>query len=136
MSNKFNFQEAREKAIKAADQELEQGLKQIAEGAKGSGTAAPSKGEEDTSGTGTSVPSGIAHVEPVSAVSAAATVKKAMEVEPTQNINIPIPLNQHMRLAVIKAHTRQNIKDLVVQAIGLWLDVQEGKKNIINSNHQ
>ena len=31
MTKKFNFQEAREKAIKAADEELEQGLKQMAE---------------------------------------------------------------------------------------------------------
>ena len=48
--------------------------------------------------------------------------------EPTQNINIPIPTSQHTRLKIISAQTRQPMKDMVVQAIGLWLDVQEGKK--------
>ena len=123
MSNKFNFQEAREKAIKAADQELEQGLKQIAEqGAMGSGTSAPSEQVQE---------------KPMARELAATAAQQTVTVqqEPMQNINIPIPLNQHMRLAVIKAHTRQNIKDLVVQAIALWLDVQEGKKSI-NINQQ
>ena len=116
MTKKFNFQEAREKAIKAADEELEQGLKQMAE--KGSTEQVPEKSD----------------TRDVATPAAQQTV--TVQQEPTQNINIPIPLNQHMRLAVIKAHTRQNIKDLVVQAIALWLDVQEGKKNIINFNQQ
>ena len=50
--------------------------------------------------------------------------------EPTQNINIPIPTSQHTRLKIISAQTRQPMKDMVVQAIGLWLDVQEGKKGV------
>ena len=50
--------------------------------------------------------------------------------EPTQNINIPIPTSQHTRLKVISATSRQTMKDMVVQAIGLWLDVQEGKIEI------
>lgn len=50
--------------------------------------------------------------------------------EPTQNINIPIPSSQHVRLKVISATSRQTMKDMVVQAIGLWLDVQEGKKSV------
>ena len=50
--------------------------------------------------------------------------------EPTQNINIPIPTSQHTRLKIISAQTRQPMKDMVVQAIGLWLDVQEGKKEV------
>lgn len=55
--------------------------------------------------------------------------------EPTQNINIPIPLSQHTRLQILKANRRQNIKQMVVEAIALWLDVQEGKKSI-NTNQQ
>ena len=50
--------------------------------------------------------------------------------EPTQNINIPIPTSQHTRLKIISAQTRQPMKDMVVQAIGLWLDVQEGKREV------
>lgn len=50
--------------------------------------------------------------------------------EPTQNINIPIPLSQHTRLQILKANRRQNIKQMVVEAIALWLDVQEGKRKV------
>ena len=50
--------------------------------------------------------------------------------EQTQNINIPIPTSQHTRLKIISAQSRQTMKDMVVQAIGLWLDVQEGKKTV------
>ena len=51
--------------------------------------------------------------------------------EPMQNINIPIPASQHTRLKIISAQTRQTMKDMVVQAIDLWLDVQEGKIKIV-----
>ena len=50
--------------------------------------------------------------------------------EPSQNINIPIPKSKHQRLKVISANTYQPMKELVVQAIDLWLDVQEGKVEI------
>lgn len=50
--------------------------------------------------------------------------------EPTQDINIPIPTSQHTRLKILSAQTRQPMKGMVVQAIGLWLDVQEGKKEV------
>jgi len=61
----------------------------------------------------------------------AVIVEKPMEVtEPTQDINIPIPMSQHTRLLMIKARTRQNIKSMVVQAIGMWLDAQEGKLSV------
>ena len=106
----------REKAIRAADQELEDGLKQIAEQGGGEAQVASPAVPVVTSADATSQRGQSPNV--------------ALFNEPTQNINIPIPLNQHMRLAVIKAHTRQNIKDLVVQAIALWLDVQEGKKKV------
>ena len=53
--------------------------------------------------------------------------------EPMQNINIPIPASQHTRLKIISAQTRQTMKDMVVQAIDLWLDVQEGKIKIVKS---
>ena len=37
--------------------------------------------------------------------------------EPTQNINVPIPVSLHQRLKIISAQTRQNMKDLVALAI-------------------
>ena len=46
--------------------------------------------------------------------------------EPTQNINVPIPISLHSRLAIIKAKTRQNMKDLVVLAINEYVEKHEG----------
>jgi hypothetical protein len=45
--------------------------------------------------------------------------------EPTQNINVPIPITLHSRLAIIKAKTRQNMKDLVVLAIKEYVERAE-----------
>jgi hypothetical protein len=47
--------------------------------------------------------------------------------EPTQNINVPIPITLHSRLAIIKAKTRQNMKDLVVLAIREYVEKQEAQ---------
>lgn len=123
MSKKFNFSEVREKAIRAADQELEDGLKQIAEQGGGEAQVA-SPVVADTQGTVPIVTSADATSQ------RGQSPNVALFNEPTQNINIPIPLSLHTRLGIIKAQKRQNIKDMVVQAIDLWLDVQEGKKTV------
>ena len=139
MGKKFNFEEAREKAIKAADQELERGLEEMAteKGTKGSGTFVTSEMGQ----SGGQAP-GQASIQPVHEITAPAiqplaSTKNSQQQgqasiyqEPTQNINIPIPTSQHTRLKIISAQTRQPMKDMVVQAIGLWLDVQEGKKGV------
>jgi hypothetical protein len=139
MGKKFNFEEAREKAIKAADQELERGLEEMAteKGTKGSGTFVTS-GLEQSVGQAP----GQAPIQPVREITAPAiqplaSTKNSQQQgqasvyqEPTQNINIPIPTSQHTRLKIISAQTRQPMKDMVVQAIGLWLDVQEGKREV------
>ena len=139
MGKKFNFEEAREKAIKAADQELERGLEEMAteKGTKGSGTFVTSEMGQ----SGGQAP-GQAPIQPVREITAPAIQPLAstknnqqqgqasIYQEPTQNINIPIPTSQHTRLKIISAQTRQPMKDMVVQAIGLWLDVQEGKKGV------
>ena len=139
MGKKFNFEEAREKAIKAADQELERGLEEMAaeKGTKGSGNFVTSEMGQ----SGGQAP-GQASIQPVREITAPAiqplaSTKNSQQQgqasiyqEPTQNINIPIPTSQHTRLKIISAQTRQPMKDMVVQAIGLWLDVQEGKKGV------
>jgi len=56
--------------------------------------------------------------------------------EPTKGVQTYIPMSMYRRLNNIKLTRGENISDLVMQAIGLWLDVQEGSKNIINSNQQ
>ena len=105
MGKKFNFADV--KNIKPAEQELVQGFEQLAE----------QSGGGDIQGT-------------VPVVQPSPGVAQSGFQEPTQNINIPIPAGQHTRLKIISAQTRQTMKDMVVQAIGLWLDVQEGKVEI------
>lgn len=136
MGKKFNFEEAREKAIKAADQELERGLEEMAteKGTKGSGIFVTSEvGQAEGQAPGQ------ASIQPVREITASdgqsvrgtgIQGQASVYQEPTQNINIPIPTSQHTRLKIISAQTRQPMKDMVVQAIGLWLDVQEGKKEV------
>jgi len=116
MGKKFNFAEV--KNIKPAEQELVQGFEQLAEQ---SGGISPS-GASDTQGTVPVVTSEISQRGQSPSVTGFQ--------EPTQNINIPIPAGQHTRLKIISAQTRQTMKDMVVQAIGLWLDVQEGRTEI------
>lgn len=115
MTKKFNFEEVKEKAVRLADKHLEEGLEEIQEGAK------------DTSGTGASVPSETAHMEPVPAVSAAATVKRSMETEPTKGIQTNVPMSVYRRLNDIKLSRGETIGNLVAEAVLFWLDVQEGK---------
>lgn len=115
MTKKFNFEEVKEKAVRLADKHLEEGLEEIQEGAK------------DTSGTGTIVPSETAHMEPVPALSAAATVKRAMETEPTKGIQTNVPMSVYRRLNDIKLSRGETIGNLVAEAVLFWLDVQEGK---------
>jgi len=80
---------------------------------------------------GTSAPAAKQTLEPVREITAPASQQQpSVYQEPMQNINIPIPTSQHMRLKIISAQSRQTMKDMVVQAIGLWLDVQEGKKAV------
>ena len=45
--------------------------------------------------------------------------------EPTQNINVPIPVSLHQQLKIYAAQTKQNMKDLVVLAIKEYMDHQK-----------
>lgn len=55
-----------------------------------------------------------------------AMVSQPTEAEPTKGVQTYIPMSMYRRLNDIKLTRRQNIADLVSQAIELWLDVQEG----------
>lgn len=44
--------------------------------------------------------------------------------EPTQNINVPIPVSLHQRLKMISVTKRQNMKDLVALAIREYVERQ------------
>jgi hypothetical protein len=50
--------------------------------------------------------------------------------EPTKGVQTYIPMSMYRRLNDIKLTRRENIAALVAQAIGLWLDVQEGKTKV------
>lgn len=54
-------------------------------------------------------------------------------VEPTKGVQTYIPMSMYRRLNDIKLTRGENIAALVSQAIALWLDVQEGKKVIIDN---
>ena len=52
------------------------------------------------------------------------------EKEPTKGVQTYIPMSDYLRLNTIKCHRGETIGNLVAQAIGLWLDVQEGKRKV------
>lgn len=123
--------------VKDTEEKIEQGFREIAkeqsggqtDGGTGQQPAVPMGGEQSSSPA----------VQPVREITASdgqpvrgtgRQGQASVYQEPTQNINIPIPTSQHTRLKIISAQTRQPMKDMVVQAIGLWLDVQEGKKEV------
>ena len=117
-ANKWNLAELQDSLVKDTEQKIEQGFKEIAEQSSEAAVA-----QQQTQQA----------LEPVRDITAPAgrtdgAVAAVTYQEPMQNINIPIPTSQHIRLKIISAQSRQAMKDIVVQAIGLWLDVQEGKK--------
>jgi len=121
----FNFGES--PLIKGTEEKLVNGYQRIESEEKSGVVADGGTGQPAAALMEQSAPA----VQPVRDITAPAVQQQPLaNQEPTQYINIPIPMSQHTRMAVIKAHTRQNIKDLVVQAIDLWLDVQEGKKAV------
>ena len=116
-ANKWNLAELQDSLVKDTEQKIEQGFKEIAEQSSEAAVAQQQA------------------LEPVRDITAPAgrtdgAVAAVTYQEPMQNINIPIPTSQHIRLKIISAQSRQTMKDMVVQAIGLWLDVQEGKKTV------
>ena len=50
--------------------------------------------------------------------------------EPTKGVQTYIPMSMYRRLNDLKLSRGETIGNLVIQAIGLWLDVQEGTKKV------
>lgn len=145
--NRWNLAELQETLVKDAEEKISQGFEEIAEGAKGSGTDAPKEGE-DTQGT---VPA-VASVSPVGEHAAShqgqspsvpqaaqATVVRTARMfhkERTQDVLVHCPESLHRRLRERKDHLwdeygeRVTINNMVIEAIALWLDQQEGKKKV------
>lgn len=146
--NRWNLAELQETLVKDAEEKISQGFEEIAEGAKGSGTDAPKEGE-DTQGT---VPA-VTSVSPVGehaashqgqspsvpqAAQAATVVRTArmFHKERTQDVLVHCPESLHRRLRERKDHLwdeygeRVTINNMVIEAIALWLDVQEGENKV------
>ena len=133
MNKKFDFGKVREKAVAKANQELEQGLEQMVEQGGGATPNRPTNGPSLNGGESMpaeATPSEGTAGTPAPAGNAAATAP----AEPTKGVQTYIPMSQYRRLNDIKLTRRENIADLAAQAINLWLDVQEGKKIVVNGN--
>lgn len=114
MTKKFNFAEAREKAIRAADQELEQGMEKVVEGGSTlNGEVAVAQQQTEPA------------AEPLGEKTAA-----AKEAEPTKGVQTYIAVSMYRRLSDIKLTRGETIGNLVAEAVALWLDVQEGKAKV------
>lgn len=50
--------------------------------------------------------------------------------EPTKGVQTYIPMSMYRRLNDLKLSRGETIGNLVIQAIDLWLDVQEGTKKV------
>ena len=113
--NNWNLQEMQETLVKDTEQRISDGFQEIA---SGQGAA--------------SVPSGSdASVESVAVTQQPSSVSHQLsEQEPTKGVQTYIPMSMYRRLNDIKLTRGENIATLVAQAIGLWLDVQEGKAKV------
>lgn len=138
MNKKFDFGKVREKAVAKANQELEQGLEQMVEQGGGAPANRPTPATSLNGGESMPAEAALARTPaegtagtPAPAGNAAATPAPA---EPTKGVQTYIPMSQYRRLNDIKLTRRENIADLAAQAINLWLDVQEGKKIVVNGN--
>lgn len=114
--NNWNLQEMQETLVKDTEQRISDGFQEIA-----SASAEP-KPTENIGGEKTQ-PSALSH-QP-SDIS-----PQTSEKEPTKGVQTYIPMSDYLRLNTIKCHRGETIGNLVAQAIGLWLDVQEGKRKV------
>ena len=151
-SSGWNLAEMQETLVKDTEQRIEQGFEEIRKGAKGSGTDAPKEGE-DTQGTVPAVTSvspvgehaashqGQSPSVPQAAQAMVVRTARMFHKERTQDVLVHCPVSLHKRLKDLKDHIwdeygeRVNINNMVIEAIALWLDQQEGKKSI-NTNQQ
>lgn len=134
MTKKFNFAEAREKAIRAADQELEQGMEKVIEGGSTLNGGSEQGGvvavaQQQTEPAAEPRP---ATEQPVPAAKdeAAENTAAAKDAEPTKGVQTYIAVSMYRRLSDIKLTRGETIGNLVAEAVALWLDVQEGKAKV------
>lgn len=105
--NGWNLQELQETLVKDTEQRIEHGFEEIKKEQSGGETAAPSPAPQP-----------------------APQASQAKPQEPTKGVQTYIPMSMYRRLNDLKLSRGETIGNLVIQAIDLWLDVQEGTKKV------
>ena len=100
--NGWNLQELQETLVKDTEQRIEHGFEEI---------------KKEQSG-GESKPE------------TAPQASQPKPQEPTKGVQTYIPMSMYRRLNDLKLSRGETIGNLVIQAIDLWLDVQEGTKKV------
>ena len=147
-SSGWNLAEMQETLVKDTEQRIEQGFEEIRNGAKEPDTVVSSQNNKGTVSAGDNTRSAVAdrpgetvpavpHVSgvPTASVPQAAVYRTArmFHKERTQDVLVHCPVSLHKRLKDLKDHIwdeygeRVNINNMVIEAIALWLDQQEGK---------
>lgn len=126
----FNFDDS--PLVKTTEQTVVEGYQRLeSEGLNGQANGQEKSAEQGGGETATAVAEIPQHTEREQQQTAAPSASPAVQGrpqtipaavavangEPTQNINVPIPVSLHQRLKIISAQTRQNMKDLVALAI-------------------
>lgn len=107
--NGWNLQELQETLVKDTEQRIEQGFEEIK--------------KEQSGGEGTAKPE-------AAAPQSVPQVSQPKPQEPTKGVQTYIPMSMYRRLNDLKLSRGETIGNLVIQAIDLWLDVQEGTKKV------
>ena len=115
--NGWNLQQLQESLVKDTEQRIEQGFEEIKKEQSGGETADGALGN------------GAAKQE-AAAPQSVPQVSQPKPQEPTKGVQTYIPMSMYRRLNDLKLSRGETIGNLVIQAIGLWLDVQEGTKKV------
>lgn len=124
MAKKFNFSEARDKVMIAAEKNLEQGLEQIAEQSGGQSMSDVRSQTEDAATTQQpEKPLLLGGMPAMNEQQIRAAAEKA-----GRSINIELPLSLHTRLKIACASQNRKIKDIVPEIIAAWVEQVENVK--------
>lgn len=114
----FNFGDS--PLVKTTEQTVVDGYEAIEKKEQGGGLSTGSPAPSPM-GSGQSSAPAVQPYRETSAIPASVAIGNG---EPTQNINVPIPVSLHQQLKIFAAQTKQNMKDLVVVAIKEYMDRQ------------
>ena len=121
MAKKFNFSEARDKVMIAAEKNLEQGLEQIAEQGGGEQPMSDLRGQKEDAQRQEEKPQLLlGGLSAMNEQQIRAAAEKA-----GRSINIELPLTLHTRLKIACAQQNRKLKDIVPEIIAAWVEQVE-----------